>query len=711
MILSFEPNDLSSLAGQIGLPDALWVTPQSFNLNDLPCPPKSVASRNWWKAAPGEPYRPLVQVPQTLAQIFTEFSRCNLGWFTFLDPPKPLTPETAMVSKTASPISSQSMQTLDSNVLDANVLDGSDQSSLEASPVGSPDAGLPRKTSLTPTPNPKDHEGVDPVNLVQGIQSTGSPQIPSQHNDVGLHSGFSVDVEDGAPSGATQQTTAGGGNDQLRPGGEPQDMDNGNEHRDSSPAVHSQPNQDKASSIIAIAPYGSPIQDNGATESHNGVSGNAVSVSGESNAQKLPDRGNLGDAIIAGIQAAIEPAESDTWSFEVPKTHLEVDGQMATPAASVPTSQENVNAGMTDGKEGEESYSNADTPEGNYEGGFGTHTTDPVNIAGLDIKPVSNGVRVDGSILTPGISAITVSGTPVSLGSSVFIYGTKTIPYTPPTPAAPAADPPMTTIADQIIAPVPNGNGISIAGTTLTPGAPGITISGRSVSLGSSAFVIGTDTIPYILPSKGAAASIVIAGEVVKPLPERKGVFIAGTTLTPGENAVISGTALSIASDAVIVSGSTFTVSFPTESDAEKPFITTLGSQVLTADASAIAFNGTSIIAGAHALTVDGQILSFGTDDDLIIGSSTLDLGGHDFNSGTSSQTSPTNVNDYNNPSSLSTQQPSVPALLPAGQTTRSGGTTGQRTHRSGAVHRAGLYGFCSLVSMIFVTMIVAGFI
>ena len=305
--------------------------------------------------------------------------------------------------------------------------------------------------------------------------------------------------------------------------------------------------------------------------------------------------------------------------------------------------------------------------------------------------------------MTPGASDITVSGTPVSLGSSVFIYSTKTIPYAPPLPTSQAVDPGVTTIASQVISPVPNGSGISIAGTTLTPGAPGIEVSGSSISLGSSALIVGTMTIPYQLPSNAALAGTTIAGQVVRPLPDGEGVAIADAVLTQGEGTVLSGTPVSFGSDAIVVGGSTFTLSLPTDvtgGEAGKPLVTTLGPQVLTADASAIAFNGTTISAGADALTVDGQEVSLGTSNDLIIGSSTVYLGAHDSDTDASSQISSASVNDFSSSSSLPTQLPSPSSLPPVGQTTKSGEATRKRTHTSGSGSLAMLYRFPTIMSI-----------
>ena len=708
-ILSFLPSDLSTLRGQIGGPDALWATPQSFNYDDLPCSPKTVASANWWKAAPGEPYRPLIALPQNIEQRYTEFSTCFNGFLTLLDPPKALTPEAAMVSRTPFPTSSQILHTLEPNMPDRP---GSSTS--RASPVAFPVADLPRETSLTPIPNPKDHDGGRSLHPIPHAPAAGPPQGFPHNDDASLYLSSSVSIDNNAPSWTSLHITEGNHNPHDS-GGASQEVPKADDDRDHSQGLDSQQNPDLRFKSIDMYTYAGLSHDSGATRTQDGVPGKSMSVPGESTSQISLGKGDLGNAIISGIRAAIEPTEGRPRHFKLPQSPSGVDGQITKSGAPMPTNQEDFNAGLTDGGKREGSYRNDDPTTSNCEAIPELRTPDPVSPPGLDIQPVSNGVRIAGVVLTPGAGAITISSTRVSLGSSAFVYGTRTIPYNPTiTPIATAADPPMTSIAGQLIAPIPNGHGISVAGTTLIPGAPGITVSGSPISLGSSAFVIGTDTINKLLPSGGASATAVvtIAGQVVTPLPDGKGVFLPGETFTPGENVVISGTPVSLASDVVVLDGSTFTLRSPTETrrdDAEEPLVTTLGSQVLTADASAIAFNGTTISAGANAVSINGQVISLGTRSRLIIGSSTLKLGAQDLDLDGLSPGSSTDISDHDGPPSLTPQLPSPASTSLAGETSSHGEETGKETHKSDAARGAGLYRLMTMILMKFVMMLVVG--
>lgn len=244
-----------------------------------------------------------------------------------------------------------------------------------------------------------------------------------------------------------------------------------------------------------------------------------------------------------------------------------------------------------------------------------TQSPSPAVIADHTIQAADNGISIAGTTLTPGATGITISGTPISLDPSAFAVGTNTVPYT-----APAQTPPPTVIADYTIQPLPNG--ISIAGTTLTPHALGITISGTPISLGSSAFIYGTHTIPYSAPPATTKAFAKIAGQPFAPIPNGNGISIAGTTLTPGAAAITTlGTPISLGSSALIVGESTISYAQPSPS----PSITTIANQVLNPlpNGEGVSIGGTTLKPGAPAVIVSGApiLLDLST---LIIGESTI---------------------------------------------------------------------------------------
>ncbi len=133
------------------------------------------------------------------------------------------------------------------------------------------------------------------------------------------------------------------------------------------------------------------------------------------------------------------------------------------------------------------------------------------------IVPLTQGISIAGTTLTPGAPPITVSNTPVSFGSSTLKIGASSIAFGPQ--AAPSLlNSPVaeksTVIEGHPVVPLTEG--ISIAGTTLTPGASPITVSNTPISLGSSVLVIGTSSASLATPTPTAAPLIAtIAGQVV----------------------------------------------------------------------------------------------------------------------------------------------------------------------------------------------------
>ena len=174
------------------------------------------------------------------------------------------------------------------------------------------------------------------------------------------------------------------------------------------------------------------------------------------------------------------------------------------------------------------------------------------SIAGLPVTALSNGVAIAQSTLIPGAQAITVAGTRVSLGFYGLIVGTSTIPL--PTQPPPA----MITAAGQTVTALPNGN-VVVAGTTLNPNAPGITVSGTPISLGSNGLVVGTSTIA--MPSSQSSISVNIGGHTVPVSFGTDEVVVAGTIIKKGQPPItIAGTTVAFGDDGLMIGTSTMTL-------------------------------------------------------------------------------------------------------------------------------------------------------
>ena len=70
-LLAFTPGELSTVQGAIFTPVYNPPKPVTkvFNFADLPCPPRSVMEADWYKPAPGEPYRPLIALPDKVRSL------------------------------------------------------------------------------------------------------------------------------------------------------------------------------------------------------------------------------------------------------------------------------------------------------------------------------------------------------------------------------------------------------------------------------------------------------------------------------------------------------------------------------------------------------------------------------------------------------------------------------------------------------------------
>lgn len=180
----------------------------------------------------------------------------------------------------------------------------------------------------------------------------------------------------------------------------------------------------------------------------------------------------------------------------------------------------------------------------------------PLTFDSQTFTPNAAGAYVIASqTLKPG-EQITVSGTPISLaaaagpGGNSVVIGSSTQLLTP----TPAPAPLPLTFGTETITPNAQGTYV-VAGQTLTPGNPSVTISGTPISLapGGSSVVVGSSTQQLLSPTTGtaqaaAAGPITIGAETVTP--NAQGAYVvAGQTLTPGGSITVSGTAVSLASD------------------------------------------------------------------------------------------------------------------------------------------------------------------
>lgn len=100
----------------------------------------------------------------------------------------------------------------------------------------------------------------------------------------------------------------------------------------------------------------------------------------------------------------------------------------------------------------------------------------------------SNALAVAGTTLSQGGQGTTISGTPVSVGPSDLIIGSKSLPLQ-------NSHPSFITALGQYFTPIAS-DAIAITGTTLFVGGPGVTVSEIPVSVGSEGLVMLKSTFP-----------------------------------------------------------------------------------------------------------------------------------------------------------------------------------------------------------------------
>ncbi len=232
---------------------------------------------------------------------------------------------------------------------------------------------------------------------------------------------------------------------------------------------------------------------------------------------------------------------------------------------------------------------------------------------------------------------------------------------------------PIITVGSQSIT-LNSASQLVVAGQTLTPGAPAISIKGTAVSLDSSANSVVVAGSTIALPSAVSAPAITIASQPIT-LNSASQYVVAGETLTPGGPAIdIQGTPVSLApsASAVVVAGSTILLS-PTSASLptliigsqtftansasayiiggqtlvpgqpainvpgsaigllttpspSSPPLYTVGGQTFTPNPTAFAIAGTTVSAGGPGVTVSGTLVSLGPSGTLVIGTSTIVL-------------------------------------------------------------------------------------
>ena len=175
----------------------------------------------------------------------------------------------------------------------------------------------------------------------------------------------------------------------------------------------------------------------------------------------------------------------------------------------------------------------------------------PIVVNGLTASIVPSGAVIGSQTANFGQPAITVSGTPVSMGAAGIVIAGGTIPITKASALATVAGQPITAAGSSGI--------LEVAGSTIRPGGPQVTISGTPVSLNPSGIlVIGTYTIT---PSVEPAPTRFVVGTDTFTI-EPTNIAVGGFILTPGSPGVtMDGVFVSLGSSDLVVGTQTETFS------------------------------------------------------------------------------------------------------------------------------------------------------
>ena len=246
-----------------------------------------------------------------------------------------------------------------------------------------------------------------------------------------------------------------------------------------------------------------------------------------------------------------------------------------------------------------------------------------VHVGGTQILSVyPSGVQVDGVAYSAGGPPLTFSGrvfTFVPQPNNNDRYNDR--PSDPP--SEPSNDPrpfsgPLSTVGQLITL---NPSRMLVAGSTLLPGGPPITLSNTPLSLASSGILIyGSSSILLSPQSVFTIQSQPITANAA-------GFVINGESISPGGSAkTIDGTIISLGQSGQLAINNTL-ISLPTpeSSPLVGPGIMIAG-QTITLNPSEFTIAGTTIRAGGPAATVGGTIFSLQTSGTLIVGSTTIQL-------------------------------------------------------------------------------------
>ena len=283
---------------------------------------------------------------------------------------------------------------------------------------------------------------------------------------------------------------------------------------------------------------------------------------------------------------------------------------------------------------------------------YGSGTSQPpslTSVIAVDdhtfIALATSGYSIADTTIQPGDPAVTVQGTPISLGRSVLIVGSSTLNL--PTGKANG----VLTAADVKFTPLGHGK-IRLDGKILSVDGTAMTVSGTAISLAASGIAIAGKTFAFPTTTPEAVDSnriLTIAGQRITRLGSSEAIIDGVTLAINGPAETVSGTTISLASQGLIMDGQNYVFPTPAPGAMSRPpdGVFTVAGQTVTLLGSSSAFidgilfsvnglaktiSGTIISLAPSALMVNGQPHSFSTlataSNAVVIDGKTLIAGG-----------------------------------------------------------------------------------
>ena len=520
-LVAFAPGELSTVATAMYPAIESGITSGSvYNFDNLPCPPMSVMSSQWYKPEPGEPYRPLIIFPSKLLDIDPLWNVCTPGYFTGYDPPRTLDPATAMVPKVTPPSNPS-----------PDPSPATPAATQENLPKRTTTPADPTKTSSDPS-LAKSHGGggvhVDPSQQADPLRGTNKASADSAPNNQGNEDlqRQSLQEEPASTHLKNHPTNHASPNNAAN-----SDLDQpaNNMHASGDPSMEDvsimhQPQPLATSAQALITAVSGSHHVSATVEGYNddGVDirpgGSAPDARGQ---QIAVDSSN--DPQIGGQTAHVEPVVSLATTA--------IANHVITPLLKGVAIQ---GITLNDGGPGAIVASTTfslDTSGNMFVNGhsYRIHNESPVptTINGEAVMPLPTGISIHSTTLTPNAPALVISGTSYSLDSSSNLhFGGSS--YAPPVKIGDVEPTQVNAIAGQPVIELPAG--VSIAGTMPTADVSIIqTLSGVPVTLDSSSLMAGPVAISVQNnPSSGSFPELISGGSSSQGLETANGIRTLG---------------------------------------------------------------------------------------------------------------------------------------------------------------------------------------